>query len=342
LILSELDIAQSSVILITSHYGIEKDVRRLGKELCNDDWPMTVVCNSYVQCLSNPTPTKLSDPVIDKIEYPYVCLNGVQRTHRVMLLCVLEELNLLNKGIVTWNFYQNAQTNLPTVDNKSRTNTQMFLTTSPPTRINDRVSQDFYQNAQTNLPTVDNKSRTNTQMFLTTSPPTRINDRVSWNNNLRQSYNKYHNKFYNQTNCTQTVDAYVGSCEVEDHILKSFLYVVTETVFDYPYSFITEKTFKAFLNKRPFIILGPSGTITQIKKLGFKTFDTIFDESYDEIVDPSVRLTNIVKIIKTVSGLSLEEIKKIMLEIQPILDFNHDYYHNNFCQIDLKRTLLTL
>ena len=304
LILTELDIAQSSVILLTSHYGIEKDVHRLGKELCNDDWPMTVVCNSYVQVLANPNPTKLGDPVIDKIKYPYVCLNGVQRTHRVILLCLLEEFNLLNKGIVTWNFYKNPKNN-------------PFLR-------------------------IDNTSRASNQIFLTTNPPACINDSIRWNNTLRQSYSKYHSKFHNQTNCTQVIDAYTTMCEVEDHILKSFLYVITETVFDYPYCFITEKTFKTFLNKRPFVMLGPPGTLKQIKKLGFKTFDSIFDESYDEIADPSDRLSKVVEIIKNVSSLSLGEIKKIMLEIQPILDFNHDHYHDNFCQTDLKRTLLTL
>jgi hypothetical protein len=303
LVLSKLDIAQSSIIFLTSHYGIENTVHRLGKDLCNDSWPMTVVCTSYVQILSNPEAAQLESPCIENIEYPYVCLNGVQRTHRLMLLCCLEDLNILNNGIVTWNFYQNNKTSLLTVSK-------------------------------------ENKS--NEQVFLTTNPPTRINDTVFWDDSLRTVYKKHHNKFYNQTNSTRIIEPYKTSCTVEDHILKSFLCVVTETVFDYPYCFITEKTFKTFLNKRPFVILGPPGTLKQIKQLGFKTFDTIIDESYDEIVDPSARLIKVVKIIESISQLSIDEIKKIMLDIQPILDFNHNHYHNNYCRIDLKRTLSIL
>jgi hypothetical protein len=220
-----------------------------------------------------------------------------------MLLCCLEDLGILNNGIVTWNFYQNNRT-LP--------------------------------------PAVSEENKSNEHVFLTTVPPTRINDTVVWDDSLRIIYKKHHNKFYNQTDRTKIIESYKISCTVEDHILKSFLYVITETVFDYPYRFITEKTFKTFLNKRPFVIVGPPGTLKQIKQLGFKTFDSIIDESYDEIVDPSARLTKVVKIIESISQLSIDEMKKIMVDIQPILDFNHDHYHNNYCQTDLKRTLSIL
>lgn len=305
LILADLDIAQSAIIMITSHYGIEKAIHQLGNDLCNDSWPMPVLSSSYMASISNADVPYLHDPGIDKIQFPFICLNGAQRLHRLMLLCCLEKFDLLDKGIVTWNFARVRKPNI--------------------------------------LEPIHNDSQSgNPPCFLTLDPPTSINDNICWSNDLRTTYREYHSKFYNQTDSTQPIEKYNVSCRVDDHMLKSFLYVVTETVFDYPYCCITEKTFKAFLNKRPFVIVGPPGMLKQIKQLGFKTFDQVFDESYDDISDPSDRLNKIVDIVKHVASLPIDEIKKIMVGIQPILDFNYDYYYNNFCQVDLEKALATL
>jgi hypothetical protein len=44
---------------------------------------------------------------------------------------------------------------------------------------------------------------------------------------------------------------------------------------------ITEKTFKAIVTEKPFMLFAPSGSIDILKKEGFKTFDSWIDESYD-------------------------------------------------------------
>ena len=46
--------------------------------------------------------------------------------------------------------------------------------------------------------------------------------------------------------------------------------------------FITEKTTKLLLAKRLFVMFGPMHTLKFLKELGFKTFDSIVDESYDD------------------------------------------------------------
>lgn len=49
--------------------------------------------------------------------------------------------------------------------------------------------------------------------------------------------------------------------------------------------FITEKTTKMFLGKRVFVMFAPMHTLKFLKHLGFKTFDGIIDESYDNCND---------------------------------------------------------
>jgi hypothetical protein len=44
---------------------------------------------------------------------------------------------------------------------------------------------------------------------------------------------------------------------------------------------ISEKTFKSIFYKRPFMLVGDKGNLQMLRDMGFKTFPTLFDESYD-------------------------------------------------------------
>lgn len=48
--------------------------------------------------------------------------------------------------------------------------------------------------------------------------------------------------------------------------------------------FITEKTFKPIAFRHPFVVAGDSNTLTFLHKLGFESFENLFDESYDQIL----------------------------------------------------------
>jgi hypothetical protein len=62
--------------------------------------------------------------------------------------------------------------------------------------------------------------------------------------------------------------------------------------------FVTEKTFKPLSFQHPFLSCSMPGTLAYIKQQGFETFDHIFDESYDSMLDFNDRLTAIVKNIE--------------------------------------------
>jgi len=57
----------------------------------------------------------------------------------------------------------------------------------------------------------------------------------------------------------------------------TFLNIVTETNYQTDgYPFLTEKTFKPIIGMRPFLILGPNGTVDWLHDNGFKTFNSDF------------------------------------------------------------------
>ena len=91
-----------------------------------------------------------------------------------------------------------------------------------------------------------------------------------------------------------------------DHLYSdSYASIVLETLFDAEQSggaFITEKTFKAILNGHPFVIFGCPGTLATLRRLGYRTFDHVIDNSYDEILDNTQRFRAAVAAVQHLSA----------------------------------------
>jgi hypothetical protein len=74
--------------------------------------------------------------------------------------------------------------------------------------------------------------------------------------------------------------------------VNSYCNIVLETHFDADQSggtFLTEKTFKPIKHGQMFFIVGPAGSLELLRKLGYRTFDSVLDNSYDTIVDNTQR-----------------------------------------------------
>lgn len=76
--------------------------------------------------------------------------------------------------------------------------------------------------------------------------------------------------------------------------------VVTETVFDYPYSFRTEKIYKPILMAHPFVVAANVGYLRALRNAGFQTFHTLIDESYDQINCPARRVERIINTVRDI------------------------------------------
>jgi hypothetical protein len=79
---------------------------------------------------------------------------------------------------------------------------------------------------------------------------------------------------------------------VAKHFEDSYLNVVLETHLDVDQSngaFLTEKTFKPIKNSQLFVIFGGSGSIKQLRIMGYRTFDHVIDHGYDDIKNNTQR-----------------------------------------------------
>jgi hypothetical protein len=76
--------------------------------------------------------------------------------------------------------------------------------------------------------------------------------------------------------------------------------VVTETIYDYPYSFRTEKIWKPMIMTHPWIAVANPGYYRDLRDQGFRTFDHLIDESFDVIDDPQARMERIIEVIADV------------------------------------------
>ena len=81
--------------------------------------------------------------------------------------------------------------------------------------------------------------------------------------------------------------AYVDTC----------VSVVTETRFDYPHTFRTEKIWKPMIMCHPFVVAANSGYYRDLHSAGFRTFGHLIDESFDQIDDPKSRANRIVDVV---------------------------------------------
>jgi hypothetical protein len=79
--------------------------------------------------------------------------------------------------------------------------------------------------------------------------------------------------------------------------LDSCFSVVTETIYDYPYTFRTEKIWKPIIMSHPFVVAANTGYYRSLHRAGFRTFGDVIDESFDNIEDAQQRADRIVEVI---------------------------------------------
>jgi len=105
-------------------------------------------------------------------------------------------------------------------------------------------------------------------------------------------------------------------------IENSFINLVGETTFYYPYPYISEKTLKPMLAHRPFIILGAPGILKALHNFGFKTFDKWVDEDYDNELDPYKRFEMVYKLTQDVLRKGTDELTDMLNDMEDVLIHN--------------------
>jgi hypothetical protein len=107
----------------------------------------------------------------------------------------------------------------------------------------------------------------------------------------------------------------------------SLVYVPTETVYFERRLHITEKTFKAIALEMPFVLVAPAGSLEYMRSYGFKTFASVFDESYDSETNDILRIELVTKLLGELNALSIKERQQIHRACLPIVEHNYNHFY---------------
>lgn len=111
---------------------------------------------------------------------------------------------------------------------------------------------------------------------------------------------------------------------------ESLLYLVTETVATGRRLHITEKTFKPIAMGMPFVIVGTKGSLQYMRDYGFRTFEGIWDESYD-LAEDNVRIDRIASLLRSLDELSPAGKQHLFEQCWPVIEHNwHHFYGGGF------------
>ena len=80
--------------------------------------------------------------------------------------------------------------------------------------------------------------------------------------------------------------------------IDTYFSLITETVFEYPYSFRTEKIWKPIAMGHPWIAVANCGFYQDMHDLGFQTFGHVVDESFDSIENSQARIERIATVVE--------------------------------------------
>jgi hypothetical protein len=123
----------------------------------------------------------------------------------------------------------------------------------------------------------------------------------------------------------KTPSHYSANFDVDDYSATD-IEVVLETLFDNSRLHLTEKSLRPIAMGQPFVLAATAGSLEYLHSYGFKTFGSIWDESYDAVKDPEQRLYAITALMAQIDNWGPPVREQKLAEAQAIADYNRQYF----------------
>ncbi len=123
---------------------------------------------------------------------------------------------------------------------------------------------------------------------------------------------------------------------------QSAVHVVTETVFDGKRNHLTEKTFKPICLRMPFVLLSTAHSLQYLRSDGFKTFSSLWDESYDNESNDEKRLEKVAQLLNNFDDMSTGELEQLYRHSIPIIEHNFQHFYSGDFENILWKELNTM
>jgi len=120
---------------------------------------------------------------------------------------------------------------------------------------------------------------------------------------------------------------YTEAYDLVPHYNKVFCDVVCETVHNGKTFAFTEKIARCWMTKTPFLVFGARDYLINLRKLGFRTFTSFWDESYDRY-DNVTRIMLMQRQIDKIHHMDHAQIEEMYQcsEMQDIVDNNYEVF----------------
>ena len=122
----------------------------------------------------------------------------------------------------------------------------------------------------------------------------------------------------------------VKACASADFITEDYrstaVEIVLETLFDDDRLHLTEKSLRPIACRQPFILVATHGSLQYLRNYGFKTFDSVWDETYDMIEDPYQRMQAIIRTMREITAWSDVQRRDNVQLMAQIADHNHKHF----------------
>lgn len=255
------------------------------------EWLITYEWDANVY--ANSKPHEIPDTALDTLnrstyQKKFLSFNGQPRAHRIICMGLLCAYDLIPLGHVSYNCYVYGKTieELPTSEDYYN---ETMLRTS---ENNPEVLQLFTENKE--------KLSKLQPMFLDTS----MEDQRS-RGALHDTKKEYYEETYFSL-VTETLCLKAESNGGETGIGR----------------ILSEKIFKAILNRHPFILLGVPKSLQLLRDLGYKTFSPWINEDYDNELDDITRIHMVVKEVKKLAELPDDKLAEFLVFAREIVEHN--------------------
>jgi hypothetical protein len=142
---------------------------------------------------------------------------------------------------------------------------------------------------------------------------------ATWKPNV--DLEKYFSKSQSSSNFSAHIDF--------DDYANTAIEVVLETLFDDDRLHLTEKTLRPIACGQPFILAATHDSLDYLKSYGFQTFDSVWDESYDQETDPHQRLCKIIQLMKTIQAWHPQQRAEKLAQAQAIAEQNKKHFYSD-------------
>jgi len=109
---------------------------------------------------------------------------------------------------------------------------------------------------------------------------------------------------------------------LKEYYGNAFVDIVHETDITENNFFITEKTIRPIIFRRPFIIIGGKHFMKKLQSLGFQTFDQWWSEDYDNLHGKD-RLRKVQNLLQRLSDLNVNQMRSILKDMDDVLEHNY-------------------